>query len=531
MPMKLYDALIVGSGFAGSLLARILARRGWDVLLLERRKHPRFALGESTTPLANLALERLSRRFELPELYQLATHGRWLESFPEVRRGLKRGFSFYGHQSGRDYRPGAGNERRLLVAASPEDRVADTHWLREDVDQLFAKLAVDAGVELLEKTFLERIEIGEDRAVVGGRRGGERVAFAARLVLDASGTGGFLASNLPVPPGRVLRTRSSLLYAHFDGVVPLPEVVTPPMGAATPYAEDRAAVHHLLDEGWLYSLRFDDGRVSAGLLVEDAEEAHRLGEQPGRGFSAVMSRYPSLAASFSQARAVFPVAFRPSIQYRLSATHGPRWTVLPSTYGFVDPLYSTGIAWSLLGVERLADILLARAPDDTEIGSGAAFSRYGRLLELELDQIDRLVAPAYGARSNFALFAAHSLLYFALVSFEEATQRLCEPDSPEWRGFLGAENPSTVALLDEAAARIRSAPSALEAAVPEVAGFQAWVRTAIAPFDIAGLGDPRRNNLHPVDLEVLVESASRLGLTRADVRAAMPRLRGMEELS
>jgi tetracycline 7-halogenase / FADH2 O2-dependent halogenase len=55
------EVAIVGSGFAGSLLARVLRVIGYDVLLLERGTHPRFAIGESTTPLANLSLERISR--------------------------------------------------------------------------------------------------------------------------------------------------------------------------------------------------------------------------------------------------------------------------------------------------------------------------------------------------------------------------------------------------------------------------------------------------------------------------------------
>ena len=54
------EVAIVGSGFAGSLLARVLAVLGYDVVLLERGTHPRFAIGESTTPLANLSLERLA---------------------------------------------------------------------------------------------------------------------------------------------------------------------------------------------------------------------------------------------------------------------------------------------------------------------------------------------------------------------------------------------------------------------------------------------------------------------------------------
>jgi FADH2 O2-dependent halogenase len=54
------EVAVVGSGFAGSLMARVLATLGYDVVLLERGTHPRFAIGESSTPLANLSLERLS---------------------------------------------------------------------------------------------------------------------------------------------------------------------------------------------------------------------------------------------------------------------------------------------------------------------------------------------------------------------------------------------------------------------------------------------------------------------------------------
>jgi FADH2 O2-dependent halogenase len=50
------DVAIVGSGFAGSLTALALLRRGQRVALVERGRHPRFAIGESSTPLANLLL-------------------------------------------------------------------------------------------------------------------------------------------------------------------------------------------------------------------------------------------------------------------------------------------------------------------------------------------------------------------------------------------------------------------------------------------------------------------------------------------
>ena len=60
------DVVIVGAGFAGALTAMALRRRGRSVLLVERGRHPRFAIGESSTPLANLLIEELADRTTCP---------------------------------------------------------------------------------------------------------------------------------------------------------------------------------------------------------------------------------------------------------------------------------------------------------------------------------------------------------------------------------------------------------------------------------------------------------------------------------
>ncbi|HUQ68356.1 MAG TPA: FAD-dependent monooxygenase, partial [Planctomycetaceae bacterium] len=66
------DVLIVGSGFAGSLTALLVKQIGLRPVVVDRGSHPRFVIGESTTPVANLVLESLSRRFDLPWLTPLA---------------------------------------------------------------------------------------------------------------------------------------------------------------------------------------------------------------------------------------------------------------------------------------------------------------------------------------------------------------------------------------------------------------------------------------------------------------------------
>src|SRR5262245_56553601 len=140
-----FDIAIIGSGFGGSLLAMIARRLGRSVVLLERGRHPRFAIGESSTPLANLLLEELARRYELPVLLPLTKWGPWQKAHPEIGCGLKRGFTFYHHRIGEAWQARTERSNELLVAASPHDGIADTHWYRPHFDEFLARQAAKLG--------------------------------------------------------------------------------------------------------------------------------------------------------------------------------------------------------------------------------------------------------------------------------------------------------------------------------------------------------------------------------------------------
>ena len=94
---------VIGSGFSGSLLARLLAKRGHSVVLLDRTPHPRFAIGESSTPLADYLLEQIADQYSLPELRSLSRWGTWQRDFPQLRAGKKRGFSYYSHHQNQSF--------------------------------------------------------------------------------------------------------------------------------------------------------------------------------------------------------------------------------------------------------------------------------------------------------------------------------------------------------------------------------------------------------------------------------------------
>lgn len=92
------DITIIGSGFAGSLTALILKQLGFTLLIIDRGQHPRFAIGESSTPIAGYVLRQLAERYDLPRLAPLTKFGMWQAACPDLMCGVKRGFSYFYHQ-------------------------------------------------------------------------------------------------------------------------------------------------------------------------------------------------------------------------------------------------------------------------------------------------------------------------------------------------------------------------------------------------------------------------------------------------
>jgi len=422
------------------------------------------------------------------------------------------------------------DSERLLVAASPHDSLSDTHWLRADVDHHFVRQAIGAGVDYRDRVDLTSADVRSDCIRLSGARNGRVFDLRANFLIDASGPGGFLARQLSIPSGLArTETRSALVFSHFDGVRLMNDVVAGmPEG---PYPDDWAAVHHLIDEGWMYSLRFDHGTVSAGFLLTrggfSSLRSSDTGDAPAL-WRALLQRYPTLARAFADATPLMPIAFRAAIQHRLTRAAGERWALMPHAYAFVDPLFSTGIAWSLRSVERLA-LAFESAARHRRVPEFDELSRYDAMLGAEADQVDLVVAGAYEAMAHFDLFAAHAMLYFATVSFAEVSQRLAPGETVSWNGFLGVGDAVLESLPRESLRRLRQITRGRgePGTSNERRGFAEWITDAVATRNIAGLADAQRRNLYPVDFDALIEGHSLVGMTRDQILQGLPALRGM----
>ena len=500
------DVAVIGAGFGGSLMALILSRIGLRPVLIERGTHPRFAIGESSTPLADLVLETLATRYSLPRLLPLANYGSWQQTYPELACGLKRGFSYFRHQPGRSFAPRDDHENELLVAASAGEADADMHWYRADFDHFLLQEAERAGVPYFDKTQISEITPGT-YWTLRGERDQQAVRFKAAFVIDASGEGNLLARRLGIPSGpEGMRTHSRGLYAHFRGVKPWRDMLLARGGRVDehPFCSDDSALHHVVDEGWMWVLRFNNGITSAGFALDEAAHPLDSSISAAAEWKRLMDRYPSIAEQFADATIVDPgnsLRRTPRMQRRTSQAAGTGWAQLPSTAGFIDPLFSTGNAHTLWGIERLAGIL-ERHWNRPELRD--ALTAYSADVVSELGLLDQMVHGCYAGFQQFELMAQFSMLYFAAATVAEDRRRC---GRHRWgEAFLRAGDPEFRLVVDGTYERLleclKQGPVAGQGvgvgvvSKENISRFEQHVRENLAPFNIAGLCDKNKHNMY-----------------------------------
>jgi FADH2 O2-dependent halogenase len=517
-----YDIAVVGSGFAGSLLAMIAHRLGRSVILIEKRTHPRVVIGESSTPLSNLLLEELTLRYGLDSLRPLAKWGSWQRSYPNVGCGLKRGFTFHHHVLGSSASPDPERRDQLLVAASPRDEISDTHWYRADFDHLLVQEAVKLGVEYVDQVKLHRMMDCGDAMRLEGNRNGNDLEFHARFVADATGPRGFIHHALGLNETDFAGyPHTQCLYSHFRGAGRLDGTSDSRTDAAPPYPIDDAAVHHVFDGGWVWMLQFNNGVTSAGVAATD-ELASRLGLSDGaKAWERLLDLIPALKRQFARAEAERPFVHMPNMGFRSSTIVGSKWALLPSAAGFVDPLLSTGIPLTLLGVTRLAEIIEQNWGTER---FDERLQNYAAQTDGELTATARLIASLYANMDNFPLFVSLTLLYFAAASFSETARRLGKPHLAG--SFLLCEDPvfgpACVRLLDRAMRPLTE---------QESAALTSDILETIKPFNVMGLDRRERRNWYPVDADDLMNASSKLGASRDEVLELLQRCGFHRELN
>ncbi|HUF87517.1 MAG TPA: NAD(P)/FAD-dependent oxidoreductase [Thermohalobaculum sp.] len=322
------DVLVIGGGPAGAAAATHLAVQGLDVVIVEKDRHPRFHIGESLLPQSLPLLEELGaldavRRIGVPKAAaEFISEDGAIETVFEFRRALLGG------------PPGAFQVRR------------------SEFDEILFARAIEAGATALQQTTASVRSLDADGAVVETRDAdGQLTEWRARFLVDASGrstvTAKLLAQKHPDP-----HNTSAAIFGHFRGV---------------PRANGARAGNiriHLTRPGWMWQIPLREDITSIGLVAPGAYMEAREGGIEAF-FATHCARHPHVAAALRPAGRVGPLRATGNFSYRASEAAGPSHVKVGDAYGFVDPIFSTGVHLALVSAREAAHTvrLVLDSPD------------------------------------------------------------------------------------------------------------------------------------------------------------------------
>jgi len=386
---------VIGGGPVGSALSTYLVRAGRRVVMFQRGKRPPILVGESLVPAIIPYLRKLGVEKEV-------------ESYSTLKPGAT--FTF-GGETLRSFR-------------FAEVRGCQTQYAynvpRANFDATLLRRAVASGVQLVETGAIlekaaapDRLQLSAATLAAGG------LDRQPDFIVDATGRTRLLARFLGIPSVSGPR-RDTALHAHMEGV---------PLVVEGNVHSDR------IERGWSWRIPLP-GRTSVGLVVP-GEHLEKFGTSAEQQFDALLRSDPVTGVWAGAARRVTPVVKYNNYQLRSTHGVGPNWATVGDAFGFVDPVFSSGLLIGMQGAEALADAILEGTP--------RAFSHYERRILRTLAIWQRVVDYYYDGRL-FTLFQVGEYVRQTFVG--KLTNRHMESHLP--RIFTGEATTSRYnsALLD-----------------------------------------------------------------------------------
>jgi len=418
-----YDVAVLGSGIAGSTLAAILGRQGFRVLLLEKGTHPRFAVGEAMQPQSSMLMWILGERFDVPEIQNISSTERILEHVTK-NCGVKKTFGFLYHEEGKRQDPAKAH--LLIPPATP--LVSESHLFREDIDHYLVKAAIKYGADYRDKTDVQDFTINEDGVVLHTTAGEE---LHARFLVDGSGHKSVVANKFglrqEVPD---LRTQSRTIFTHMKGFKRYDDTLPPEELPGLSRGWYEGTLHHMIDGGWFWVIRFDNvpgsesDLTSIGLTLDMRKYPLRTDVTPMQEFYEIVERYPSIAKHLEGGVAVRPWVGTGRLQFSATDSAGPRCFLMSHAHGFIDALYSRGMINTFEQIHALAPRLMQALRDDDF--SPARFEYPRQLQAAMIKDNDRMVFNSFRGFGDFDAWNAWLRLWLVNIIFGDLRMfRVC----------------------------------------------------------------------------------------------------------
>ena len=364
-----YDCVVIGAGPAGCTAAALVAESGQETLLVEREKVPRFHVGESLMPETYWTLQRLG------VLERMRRSG----FVPKV------GVQFV-NQSGRESQPFLFNQH------DPRECSTTWHVERDRFDQLLFENARDKGAKCLDETRVISVDL-QPRSPHRLRlqtSDGATLSISSRVVVDASGQSAILANRLGLrEENRQLRKAS--IWTYYRGA-----------DRSNDPTQNTTIILHTSDkQAWFWYIPLSNDIVSVG-VVSDNDYLLKGRGSPEATYAEELAKCRAVCERVAGAERVGKFHVAKEFSYTTRQHAGDGWVLIGDAFGFIDPIYSSGVFLALKSGEMAADAIIDGLQRDDL--SGAQLGRWSEGFQQGVHWIRKLVEAFYTDEFSFGAF-------------------------------------------------------------------------------------------------------------------------------
>ena len=370
-----YDVIVIGGGPGGTTTATLVAEKGHRVLLLERDKSPQFKVGESLMPATYWIFKRLGVIEKLKDSH-----------FPE-----KYSVQFYS---------GSGKASAPFYFYRNDPHESSMTWqvLRSEFDQMLLENTQEKGAEVKRGVSVHEVLLEGEKAI------GVRAKFAdgrieeipATVIVDSTGQSALISRKLKINTTEPTLKKASI-FTHFEG------------GIRDEGIDEGATLilHTESKDSWFWSIPLPYDRVSVGVVGDlDYLLQDRRGSDGTLSHQAIfdeeLAKCPALKPRIANAKQLFPVKVTKDFSYRASRIAGDGWVLVGDAFGFLDPVYSSGLFLALKSGEMAADTI--NKAFEKEDFSGEQLGSFGADFAAGMEAIRKLVYAFYTKDFSFAKF-------------------------------------------------------------------------------------------------------------------------------
>jgi geranylgeranyl reductase family protein len=366
-----YDVIVIGGGPAGSTVASILSREGCKVVLFEKEKFPRHHIGESLMTDTYWTFQRMG----------------FLEKLKSSAFTQKYSVQF-ANQAGKESHP------FYFFEAVHNESAVTWQVTRAVFDKMLIEHAAEQGADVHQGVAVKQVLFEGDRAtgVEVEMHDGVRHTFYAKVIVDATGQSAMLSNKFRWRV-RDPKLKKAVLFSYFKGAHREKDI----NGGATLVLRTPKG-----SGGWFWYIPLENDITSVGIVADPDYLLKGRGQDLAKIFEEEIQKTEACRRRVAEGERVDKIYSILDYSYRSKKNAGNGFIIIGDAYGFLDPIYSSGVLLALKMAELAADAIHdAFRHDDF---SADRLGQFQSKLDRGIESMRKLVYAFYNEGFSFAGF-------------------------------------------------------------------------------------------------------------------------------